>query len=119
MQLHFGDFFLNLILFIFLYSRFLLVIHFGDFLTLAFLVHKTLHFLMFLGLQSQSSKLVGPGQKCEVITEDSTFTPFLSPGSSSSSQTPGVLTLLIPDCPMESFRFSSSEVKTMNSELLV
>lgn len=84
-------------------------LHYGDFLTLGFLVHKTLAFLMFLGTPSH---FCGPGQNCDVIMECNTWTPFLSPRSS-SSQTPRVLTLLVPDCWIESFRFSSLEVKTM------
>lgn len=74
---------------------------------------------MILGLLSHSSNLDGPGQKCEVITEKSTFTPFLSPRSSSSTQTLRVLILLSPDYAMEGFIFSSSEVKTMNYQLSV
>lgn len=92
----------------------MLQLHFG-----AFLVHKILHFLTILGLLSHSSNLDGPGQKCEVITDNSTFTPFLSPRRSSSMQTLRVLILLIPDYAMESFVFSSSETKTMNSQLSV
>ena len=88
----------------FLVENEMIQLHFGNFLTLAFLVHKTLHFLKFLGLLSHlSSNLGGPGQNCAVMTDDSIIIPLLSPGSSSSSQTRRILTLLICNCQMESF----------------
>ena len=81
----------------------------------AFLVHKILHFLMILGLLSHSSNLDGPG-KCEVITENSTITPFLCPRSSSSTQSSYISE---PWLCNGKLYISSSEVKTMNSQLSV